>query len=288
MTRVNTRATLTKGHGTENDFLILADPGATRPVSPDEVRRWCDRRAGFGADGLLRVVRTDALVAAGEIDAIPDGAEAGDWFMDYRNADGSLAEMCGNGVRVFAHWLQAQKLVDSARFCVATRAGGRQVTILECDERFATVRVEMGAAEILGRAQADVGNRTLDGLKVDVGNPHLAVVLQSARPEDIAAFPLTSPKVSASDFPQGVNLEVLTPLREGEVSMRVFERGVGETRSCGTGTVAAALAALTAAHARTGEVSVHVPGGTVTVDVQDHGAALTGPSELVGTIDAWI
>ena len=132
-----------KGHGTENDFVIIEDHEGTLELSPERVRVLCDRRAGIGGDGLLRVVRAGAL---GE--PLAEGIAPADWFMDYRNADGSVAEMCGNGARVFAHWVRSRGLVDSESFVVGTRAGAKQVTVHSFDEHDAQVSVEMGPAAV--------------------------------------------------------------------------------------------------------------------------------------------
>ena len=252
-----------KGHGTENDFLIL--PGPFDPT-PAQVRALCDRRAGIGADGVLRVDRRD-----------------GRWFMDYRNADGSIAEMCGNGVRVFAHWLRSRGLVDTDDFVVGTRAGDRRVTVGECTATEARVTVDMGPAEVTGVSTARLGAMQVAGLGVDLGNPHLACVLPGLDVAGLAGLELADPEFDRDFFPAGVNVEIVTPLRDGGVHMRVHERGVGETRSCGTGTVAAARAALADAGLAEGTVTVHVPGGDVVVQVWDGGSTLTGPSRIVAT-----
>ena len=254
-----------KGHGTENDFLII---DATVDPTEEQVRALCERRAGLGADGVLRVVRADA---------------DGQWFMDYRNADGSIAEMCGNGVRVFAHWLRSRGLVDSDEFTVGTRAGDRRVTVRECSGTDAVVTVEMGAAEVTGLSTARLGDLTIAGLGVDLGNPHLACVLPGLTPESLQAMALSDPEFDREFFPSGVNVEILTPLTDGAVHMRVHERGVGETRSCGTGTVAAARAALADAGWTDGEVTVHIPGGTVQVTIDGDRSTLTGPSRIIAT-----
>ncbi len=255
-----------KGHGTENDFVIVSDPEDTLELTPETVAGLCDRRAGIGGDGLLHVVRRD-----------------GQWFMDYRNADGSIAEMCGNGVRVFAHWLRTREGVAEDRFVIGTRAGERSVTIHQANDTDAVVSVGMGKAEVTGVSTAQIGDLSLAGLGVDVGNPHLAAVIPDLRAEQLAEMDLVAPVFDRDFFPQGVNVEVLTPLVDGAVHMRVYERGVGETRSCGTGTVAAATAALADAGVGEGTVDVHVPGGRVTVTVDDEGATLTGPSKIVAT-----
>lgn len=265
-----------KGHGTENDFVIIEDHEGTLELSPERVRVLCDRRAGIGGDGLLRVVRAGAL---GE--PVAEGIAPADWFMDYRNADGSVAEMCGNGTRVFAHWVRSRGLVDSDSFVVGTRAGAKQVTVHSFDEHDAQVSVEMGPAEVTGVSTASMAGENFAGLGVDMGNPHLAAVIPGLTPESLADMAFTQPEFDHEFFPHGVNVEVLTQLVDGAVSMRVFERGVGETRSCGTGTVAAARAALADAGEGAGTVTVNVPGGQVQVEIFDGGSRLTGPSRIV-------
>ncbi|EGT5574276.1 MULTISPECIES: diaminopimelate epimerase [Corynebacterium] len=265
-----------KGHGTENDFVIIEDHEGTLELSPERVRVLCDRRAGIGGDGLLRVVRAGAL---GE--PLAEGIAPADWFMDYRNADGSVAEMCGNGTRVFAHWVRSRGLVDSESFVVGTRAGAKQVTVHSFDEHDAQVSVEMGPAEVTGVSTASMVGENFAGLGVDMGNPHLAAVIPGLTPESLEDMAFAQPEFDHEFFPHGVNVEVLTQLVDGAVSMRVFERGVGETRSCGTGTVAAARAALADAGEGAGTVTVNVPGGQVQVEIFDGGSRLTGPSRIV-------
>ena len=270
-----------KGHGTENDFIIVEDYAAERPLAPERVALLCDRRAGIGADGLLRVVRAGALLQAGEVSALAPGIAEDDWFMDYRNADGSVAEMCGNGTRVFAHWLRSRGLVSSDAFTVGTRAGAKPVVVKSWDANDAVVSVEMGEAKVTGVSTASMAGERFAGLGVDMGNPHLAAVVPGLTPRRLVELSFVQPDYDADFFPAGVNVEVLTPLEEGQVHMRVFERGVGETRSCGTGTVAAARAALADDGFGTGSVTVNVPGGQVQVDIYDGGSRLTGPSKIV-------
>lgn len=288
-----------KGHGTENDFVIIPDEHADIDLGPGLVAALCDRRAGIGGDGLLRVARAGALVDAGVLGALPGAGgpgevRAGDWFMDYRNADGSIAEMCGNGVRVFAHHLVASGLAgETSALRVGTRAGVKVVSLDDVTPTSATVSVDMGAPEVLGAATAFLGAGRYAGVGVDMGNPHLACVLPGLAADDLAGLDLAGvPEVDPGMFPAGVNLEIVTPLDasgggDGAVHMRVIERGVGETRSCGTGTVAAAVSALADAGRGTGVVEVHVPGGTVTVEITDTTSILTGPSVLVarGEVD---
>jgi diaminopimelate epimerase len=277
-----------KGHGTQNDFVLLPDIEARVAVSASRVVALCDRRRGLGADGVLRVTTADAAVAAGVLDRLPDGVGADDWYMDYRNADGSTAQMCGNGVRVFAHYLRASGLEGRDEFVVGSLAGPRPVTVHHVDATTADVTVDMGKANRVGAGEAFwalVGGRRFAGVAVDVGNPHLACMDPELTADELAALDVAAPvDFDRTRFPDGVNIEVLTAPVNGVIRMRVHERGVGETRSCGTGTVAAAVAALAAdgpAGADTGTLTVRVPGGDVVVSVTDATSYLRGPSVLV-------
>jgi len=271
-----------KGHGTQNDFVLLPDPDGRLSLTPAAVAALCDRRRGLGADGVLRVTRAAAAKAAGVFERLPEGVAAGDWYMDYRNADGSIAQMCGNGVRVFAHYLRASGLESSDEFVVGSLAGPRPVVLHQWDDTTADVTVEMGKTNQLGTGEAIVGGRPFAGMAIDVGNPHLACVDADLTIDDLLALDVAAPvSFDSAQFPEGVNIEVLTAPADGAVSMRVHERGVGETRSCGTGTVAAAVAALAFAGAATGTLLVRIPGGEVTVTVTDASSYLRGPSVLV-------
>lgn len=271
-----------KGHGTENDFVVLPDIDAELVLAPAVVSALCDRQRGLGADGVLRVTTAGAAVGAGVTDRLPEGVQPDDWYMDYRNADGSVAQMCGNGVRVFAHYLRSSGLERREEFVVATLAGPRPVAIHRADEYRADVTVEMGKVNLLGRGTATLGGRRLNGLAVDVGNPHLACVVPDLTDDELAALDVGAPvEFDRTQFPNGVNVEVLTRLAGGSVSMRVHERGVGETRSCGTGTVAAAAAALADQDSSAGSLRVRVPGGEVGVEITETTSFLRGPSVLV-------
>lgn len=277
-----------KGHGTQNDFVVLADPAAELDLDVAVVAAICDRRRGIGADGLLRVARAVALVERGILEQLPDGVRPDDWFMDYRNADGSIAEMCGNGVRVFAHYVRATGLTDTDTFTVGSRAGGRPVIVHSFDDVRADVTVVMGQARVDGESEARVGERTYRGAVVDVGNPHLACVVPDLTTEQLAAVDFSAGvTIDPVVFPNGTNLELVTPARaaaEGadwSAHMRVFERGVGETRSCGTGLVAAGQASLGVLGEDSGSLHISVPGGAVIVTITPDGATLRGPSMLV-------
>jgi diaminopimelate epimerase len=213
---------------------------------------------------------------------VPDGVAADDWYMDYRNADGSTAQMCGNGARVFAHYLRASGLESRDEFVVGSLAGPRPVILHRADATNADVSVDMGKTNTLGEGQAIVGGRIFSGLAVDVGNPHLACVDAQLTVEALAALDVAAPVTfDKAQFPDGVNVEILTAPADNAVSMRVHERGVGETRSCGTGTVAAAVAALAYAGTTNGTLTVRVPGGDVVVTITEATSYLRGPSVLV-------
>ncbi|MQY02776.1 diaminopimelate epimerase [Actinomadura macrotermitis] len=259
-----------KGHGTENDFVILPDPDGGLDLTPELVAWLCDRRAGIGGDGVLRVVRSKA---AGQ-------DEAAEWFMDYRNADGSIAEMCGNGIRVFARYLVDAGLAEPGEWDVATRAGLRGISVGAAGD----VRVDMGAPVLLGTGEAELAGRTFAGQGVSTGNPHLACPVD----EPVAGLDLSrAPGFDAAMFPEGVNVEFFRFLGDRHVEMRVFERGSGETRSCGTGTVAVAVAASLASGdaVPAGEWTVDVPGGRVTVTLDGSTSYLSGPAVLVAEGD---
>lgn len=266
-----------KGHGTQNDFIILPDVEGKLELSAQQVARLCDRRRGLGADGVLRVV------TVGNSGVEVPGADPDDFFMDYYNADGSIAQMCGNGTRVFAHYVRSRGLVDTDEFVVATRAGLKPVKVSDCSETSATVRVEMGPAEVTGVSTAAIGENRYAGLGVDMGNPHLACVVPGLTPQALGEIDLQAPEFDPEFFPEGVNVELVTELDQGRAHMRVYERGVGETRSCGTGTVAATRAVLADAGQVDGTVTIVVPGGEVEVTISGERSTLTGPSEIVAT-----
>jgi diaminopimelate epimerase len=280
-----------KGHGTQNDFIVLPDLLARLDLVPGAVAALCDRRRGLGADGVLRVTTAGAAAGAGVLDRLPDGVDSGDWFMDYRNADGSRAQMCGNGVRVFAHYLRTSGLEQHDEFVIGSLAGPRPVIVHHADDVSAEVTVEMGTVTRMGTGSATVGGRHLTGVAIDVGNPHLACLVPDLAVEELNALDVGGAvEFDPIQFPEGVNIEVLTAPVDGEVSMRVHERGVGETRSCGTGTVAAALAALIHQGVDTGSLRVRVPGGEVSVEITNTTSFLRGPSVLLARgelSDAW-
>lgn len=298
-----TRTRFTKGHGTRNDFVLLTDTKGELDLTPELVRALADRRGGIGGDGVIRLVPTALVPESRDVLAQDPHAI---WFMDYRNADGSVAEMCGNGVRVFAAFAESLGLVSFAggtEVPVGTRAGVKRVR-KEDDGWYA---VDMGPWFLPGgrdalRAgfDATVVVRGWEvprpALSVDLGNPH--TVLALAREDLLEDADLTSAPVVEPVPPRGTNVELVVPLGEtveedgtvvGHVRMRVHERGVGETPSCGTGACAAALAVRVWGGSEAPDTwFVDVPGGTVRVRaLPDDHVELAGPAELVhsGEVD---
>jgi diaminopimelate epimerase len=239
-----------KGHGTENDFVLLPDLAGELDLTPALVARLCDRRAGLGADGVLRVVRHD------------DPAEA-EFFMDYRNADGSVAEMCGNGVRVYARYLVEAGLAPAGSLVLATRGGVKQVEV-----RGDRVVVDMGPAVVGEPVLVDGEKATA----VDMGNPHAVLPVAS-----VAGLGVLAPDRL------DLNVEYVEQVGPQHLRMRVHERGVGETRSCGTGACAVVVSeVLRTASGRGAPYRVDVPGGTLVVTWREDGhVVLEGPAVLV-------
>ncbi len=279
--------TFTKGHGTENDFVLVRDLDGSSPVDAVTARWLSDRHAGIGGDGVIRVVPT-ALVPE-----VAEQAPEAPWFMDYRNADGGVAEMCGNGVRVFARYLVREGLVPSPEdghrdLAVATRNGIRPVRF----EPDGSITVDLGHWRLAGGADAArIGSDCevtvaglpgpLRGLSLDLGNPHTVVALPAEAELELAD--LTRAPIVEPAPPHGTNVELVVPIAHGHIRMRVHERGVGETRSCGTGIAAAALATRLWAGSEGSDVwRVDVPGGTLQVTARpgDH-VELRGPAALV-------
>jgi diaminopimelate epimerase len=273
----STGLSVIKGHGTENDFLLIPDLDGTLSLSATLVRALCNRRAGLGADGVLRVVRTK-LATEPDVRGQADQAE---FFMDYRNADGSIVEMCGNGVRVVARYLQQAGLAGD-RIALATRGGIKAVSFDGAD-----VTVAIGPATV--RAERPTVDGGHPGIALALPNPH--VVVELADEQQLAALDLSRPPLVEPPLPDGQNVEFFVRRGPRQVVMRVHERGVGETRSCGTGICAVAVAAA-GAEAGTGSWQVDVPGGRCTVGwTEDGSVTLSGPAVLVGgiTVDpAWL
>ena len=256
-----------KAHGTLNDFVCFSDPYGTLDLTDEQLRFLCDRRAGIGADGTCGPSGAAHAGLGGDGDA---------WFMDYRNADGSIAEMCGNGMRVFLRYLLSEGLIDAA----ADRRrhpGGRAAR--RVSGRRPDPRVD-GHPVDRGRARDGHRRRTqLRGCGRGRGQPHASVMLGTGELDGIDLA--VEPGYAADVFPNRRNVEFIEVAGDHHVRMRVWERGVGETFSCGTGTVAAAVAAAAHAGQSEGSWRVDPPGGTLQVDLTATGAHLTGPAVMV-------
>jgi len=270
-----------KGHGTQNDFVILPDFDGAIDLTSERVQWLCDRRSGIGADGVLRVVRTHNHPEFAEYASIAE------FFMDYRNADGSLAEMCGNGARVFLRFLDATGAITSDSTVIATRAGLVEATMVkgsspdgEPDE----IAISMGSAtsdHVPVPIQVTHGQHTWQAVAVHAPNPHAVVFVDSLdQVGDLDNAPTYSPLEA---FPDGVNIEFAERLGDDHIRMRVYERGVGETMSCGTGACAVAWAYASAEPTRPiDSYRIDVPGGTLTVHIASDGRlTLRGPAVLV-------
>ena len=283
----------TKGHGTGNDFVLVLDADGSLTINKGQITRICNRHFGIGADGFIRVVKSANLPEGKAILAEEPNAI---WFMDYYNADGSAAEMCGNGIRVFARYLIERGLAtitDGATLPVGTRDGVKDIT--KSSNGFA---VDLGRWRLDGESEVDAA-----GLKVarpaqgiDVGNPHAVVALASDA--ELSALRLVDAPVIKPVPESGANVEFVVPKEPmvqhgvGHILMRVFERGVGETLSCGTGIAAAALATRYWAGADApNQWLVSVPGGVVGVRMfateDGEHVGISGPAELSfdGAID---
>jgi diaminopimelate epimerase len=261
-----------KGHGTENDFVLLPDANGLHELTAEQVARLCDRRTGIGGDGVIRVVRTDATDDPAAVAARGRAR----WFMDYRNSDGSLSEMCGNGIRVLALYLATHADVDPRDpLAIATRGGTKDITF-EGDR----ITVDMGTPEVFAETKVEVGDRSWPAIRVSMGNPHAVVFVDSL--EDAGSL-LEEPGHDRDVFPDGVNIEFVVRRGERHLAMRVHERGSGETRSCGTGACAVMVATAVADGAERGTAyTVDVPGGTLEVVwTADDRVLLSGSAVLV-------
>ena len=271
-----------KGHGTHNDFVLVPDEDGRLDLTAEQIAYLCDRRGGIGGDGLIRIVRS---AVSGE-PAVADGPE---WFMDYRNADGSAAEMCGNGTRVFAKYLVDHGLVDGPDFDIATRAGVKHLSVVADGYRtdlgpWRLSRIEEAEERGMDSVVQVVGSaEPLPALSVDLGNPHTVIALPPS--VSLADLDLLQPPKVDPEPAHGTNVEFVRAHAPGHISMRVHERGVGETQSCGTGAAAAAIATWWWGGQPADQLSwnVDVPGGRLGVHIAGDRVALSGPAQIVAT-----
>ena len=273
-----------KMNGLGNDFVVIEDLPGDVDLSPTQVERLCDRHFGIGADGIILIRRREDV----------DG-----YYMHYFNADGSLAEMCGNGVRCFAKYLVDRDLVDGDSFVVGTLGGPRRISVVrDRSGRMREATVDMGAPilepalvpiRVNGDVARDVPIDTPEGTiritAVSMGNPHAVIWVQ-----DVDAVPIESigPFIETHPlFPNKTNVEFAEVLPTGRVRLRVWERGVGETLACGTGACATIVAgALSKETGR--EAAVELSGGVLQIRwLEDDTVTMTGPAEQVfeGTIE---
>ena len=288
-----TSISFTKGHGTGNDFVLVFDAEGELSLSSKQIAKICDRRFGIGADGFIRVVKSAKLPEGQEILAVEPTAI---WFMDYYNADGSAAEMCGNGVRVFARYLLDRglaKIEGGSTLAVGTRAGVKDLT--QGSNGFA---VDLGRWKLTNEFTVEAKGIEVarPGQGIEIGNPHVVVALSSdAELKQLKLF--EAPIVEPAPV-NGANVEFVVPnepmIRDGVgyFSFRVHERGVGETLSCGTGIAAAALATRYWAGASApNQWQVQALGGVVAVRMfateDGEHVSISGPAELTydGEID---
>jgi diaminopimelate epimerase len=229
------------------------------------VKAICDRNTGVGADGFIRITK-----------------ENNQWFMDYRNADGSIAEMCGNGIRVMARYLQERNHQPSGIYAINTRAGRKFLAVPDTGD----ISVNMGqVSQVPGEITATDDGNTYRGLNIDMGNPHAVVFVDDlTKIGDLKTAPVVTP---ADAYPEGVNVEFVQFVVENQLNMRVFERGVGETQSCGTGTCAVALAAtIESRKSLPIKWIINPPGGQLIVEIDGHSnATLIGPAVIVKDIE---
>jgi diaminopimelate epimerase len=272
---------VSKYHGTGNDFVMIEDVKDRLALTPELVVALCDRHLGVGADGVIRVAPS----------------ERADLFMDYWNADGAVAEMCGNGVRCLAKYAYDRGLTDRTELDVDTRAGVKRLALEVSDGRVERVRVDMGpprfergAIPMRGPADErflgepfDVEGTTYRASAVSMGNPHL-VLLGDGDPAEVDVRRIGPALEHHEDFPERTNVEFIRVVDDG-VQVRVWERGSGETMACGTG----ACASLVAAHLVAGvprRAPVRFPGGELEVEwADDDTVFLTGPATFVFDAD---
>ncbi|EFA23056.1 diaminopimelate epimerase [Bifidobacterium gallicum] len=294
MTKPNT---MIKAHGTGNDFLIYCDADGSVNPTPREVRELCDRHFGLGADGLIRVTKPQFVDQVSTEVADECGAKGVQWFMDYRNADGSLAEMCGNGTRATALFAQHEGLADADQpFMLGTRAGVKMLSSLGAQPGLGqhVFRVDMGGwsmGELYAYTVSIPGQPgQAPGTFVDMGNPHVVAVIEDAQSTlpviddlDLTHAPKVEPQLDHGQNVEFVRIDDMDERADqGEATMRVYERGCGETLSCGTGLCATAITL----RARTGinHWRITVAGGILDVAVTDNDVQLTGNAELVATV----
>lgn len=297
-----------KAHGTCNDFVIYADPEGKYVPEEREVCFLTDRNRCIGGDGIIRLAHPRHVPDLTEEQVEEFEAAGVRWFMDYRNRDGSLAQMCGNGLRAtafFAQYLGVEG-TESGSFDIGTRAGIKHVERLENDPVLGEniYRLDMGkwkSGEIDEYKISVSPDIKLSGTYVDMGNPHIVSVLeedalQTVKNLDLSAAPAVAPVLESGQNVEFVAIESLPEGSEntvcenafcnsapGRAFMRVHERGVGETLSCGTGLCASAVTLYRKTGVRSWIITVR--GGVLRIDVEDEKVFLTGSATIVAKIE---
>ena len=255
----------TYGHGTHNDFVLVFDGQDQLTFTAEQVKKICDRVNGIGSDGFIRIIKQN-----------------NQWFMDYRNADGSIAEMCGNGIRVMARYLQERGHQPSGIYSIDTRAGRKFLAVPDTGD----ISVNMGqVCQVPGEISVLENGNTYRGFNIDMGNPHAVVFVDElSQIGELKVAPSVTPEDA---YPDGVNIEFVQFAQDNQLNMRVFERGVGETQSCGTGTCAVALAAtIESKKSLPIKWIINPPGGQLIVEIDGHSnATLIGPAVLVKDVE---
>lgn len=262
---MNSKLQYTKGNGTKNDFVIIEDFSENIEISPKQIQLICNRKTGIGADGILKVVKKD-----------------NSYFMDYRNSDGTLAEMCGNGARVFALYLITKKLVNTNNFSILTRAGNIEINYKNENE----ISVSMDKA-VLRKNKVNItnNNRVYEGIGVDAPNPHAVVFVDDLT--EIGELNTSPSILPLEEFINGANVEFVKKFSDGHAAMRVFERGSGETLSCGTGACAVAAVLKELSTSKIQKFQIDVQGGTLFIEFVNDKMIMTGPAviEKSGILD---
>ena len=251
---------LSKWHALGNGYLLVERDELARPLTQDFVRRVCDRHFGVGSDGILEIVRVDGALAEFVI-----------W-----NPDGSTAEFSGNGARIVAAWLARKAGVTS----VTVSAKGRAVHAEVADT--GAVVLDVGRVDVGEPETIDIGGETVEVIPVSVGNPHAVIRREPERGE----LRRLGPRVERHPrFPDRTNVQLIRVDGRHELTVGIWERGVGETLSSGTSSVSAAAAAVANGWCES-PVTVHLAGGDLHVEIGDDGSArLTGPAEEIAQIE---
>ncbi|MBN2072456.1 MAG: diaminopimelate epimerase [Actinobacteria bacterium] len=259
-----------KLNGQGNDFILIDATGKELKIGPQLIKKMCDRHFGIGADGLILVKNSNKA----------------DFYMDYYNQDGSKAEMCGNGIRCMSSFIIENKMTSEMRLQIDTLAGIKTVTADKSREKL-IFRVDMGMPEFLpskipvnhestGKVlnyKLESSSRVFDINCVSMGNPHCVIFLRPGT--DLKSIPLKKwgPEIENHGFfPGRTNVEFVKYRDEGEIDVRVWERGVGETLACGTGACAAGVISMVNGMIKERCISVNMPGGALIIEWENDGA----------------